>query len=375
MKFTDSAKVGDVKQTKEGYLIATARVARTGVQEYYASELGKVATAAGFKPGDVVRVNRPESEVFSDKSLQTLTRVPATVDHPSEQVTADNWAQYSVGDVGDAYARDGEWIVVNPMIKDANGIKAARTTHKEISMGYNADLVVARDKAIADFDMTNIEFNHLALVGAGRAGHQARIGDAWGASPVTDNQPGDAPKPAKGGQQMTTKTVVLGDKAVQVAVDDVAAIEQFKADTSKALADAKAEHTAAIEDKDTQIGQLKVDLKAAQDAAIVDVDKLVAQRTELVTTIKAIDSKIDPTGKTDAELRKAAVASKLGDEFVGDAEEAEINGMFKAIAKDAKPAEQDPVRDQFRQSYGDTSNISDARKGYLDRINRKAKEA
>lgn len=347
MRFSDSAKVGETKTTSEGYLVATARVARTGVQHYLASELGDVAINAGFKPTDVVRVNRPESEVFSAKSLNTLTRLPATVDHPAEPVTSDNWSKYAVGDVGDAYARDGVWVVVNPMIKDSRGVTAAQTTHKEISMGYTANIVPATDKAIADFDMTDIRFNHLALVVAGRAGHQARIGDSWGASPVSDHQPGGLPITEKGGHMSDQlKTVVLGDKAVQVAVTDVAAIEQFKTDSVKALSDAKAEHKTAIAAKDEEIGRLKADLKAAKDAAVIDVDALVAARTELVTKVKAIDAKIDPTGLTDAALRKAAVAAKLGDAMVKDASEAEINGMFKAIAKDAKPT--DPVADAIR---------------------------
>lgn len=372
MKFTDSAKIGGVKQTKEGYLVATARVARTGVQHYLASELGDIALSAGFKPNDVVRVNRPESEVFSQDSLNTLTRLPATVDHPAEQVTSENWSKYSVGDVGDAYTRDGEWIVVNPMIKDANGVQAARTTHKEISMGYTANIVEAKDKSIADFEQTDIRFNHLALVPAGRAGHEARIGDSWGISPVVDNQPGSTPKPERGGRMSDQlKTVVLGDSAVQVAVSDVAAIEQFKTDSAKALSDAKAEHKAAIDAKDEEIGKLKTELKTAQDAAKIDVDKLVADRSALVTQVKAIDAKIDPTGKTDAELRKAAVASKLGDEMVADAGEAEINGMFKAIAKDAKPA--DPVRDAFSKVAD--HDVNDAHSDYVARLTRQNKEA
>ena len=371
IRFTDSAKIGGVKKTKEGYLVATARVARIGVQNYLASELGDVAINAGFKPDDVVRVNRPESEVFSDKSLSTITRIPVTVDHPSEQVTSDNWLKYAVGDVGDAYTRDGDWIVVNPMIKDSRGIHAAQTTHKEISMGYTANIVVAADKEISDFDMTDISYNHQALVPAGRAGSQARIGDSWGAAPISDNQPGATPnnRPKEG--HMTTKTVVLGDKAVQVLAEDAAEVERFKDATTQALADAEAQHKTAIEAKDEEIGKLKADLKAAQDAAVIDVDALVAARSELVTQVKAIDASIDPTGLTDAELRKAAVVAKLGDELVADAGEAEITGMFKAIAKDAKPS--DPVRDAFGKAT-DTS-ISDSRQRYLDRLTRKTKEA
>src|SRR5699024_1602747 len=130
-----------------------------------------------------------------------------------------------------------------------------------------------------------------ALVPAGRAGHQARIGDSWGAEPVQDYQPGVKPKPVEGGHMSDQlKTVVLGDKAVQVAVSDVAAIEQFKKDSAKALADAQTKHEAAITAKDEEIGKLRVELQQAKDAANIDVDSLVAARTELVNQVKAIDA-------------------------------------------------------------------------------------
>src|SRR5690625_463571 len=371
MRFNDRVSAGQIKQTGEGYLVATAKVARTGVQKYYDAELGDVATRAGFNPSDIVRVYRHPDQVFAQDTLNSLARVPVTIDHPRESVNADNWSQYAVGEVGDAFTKDGEWIIVNPMIKDAKGIEAAKTTHKEISMGYRANIVKARDGIDEDFEMTDIRMNHLALVSRGRAGSQARIGDSWGAAPISDNQPGDTPnnRPKEG--HMTTKTVVLGDKAVQVLAEDAAEVERFKDATTQALADAEAQHKTAIEAKDEEIGKLKADLKAAQDAAVIDVDALVAARSELVTQVKAIDASIDPTGLTDAELRKAAVVAKLGDELVADAGEAEITGMFKAIAKDAKPS--DPVRDAFGKAT-DTS-ISDSRQRYLDRLTRKTKEA
>src|SRR5690554_5387351 len=170
MRFNDRVSVGQTKQTSEGYLVATAKVARTGVQEYYAAELGDVAAQAGFKPNDIVRVYRHPDQVFAQDTLNSITRVPVTIDHPQESVNADNWSQYAVGEVGDAFAKDGEWIVVNPMIKDSKGIEAAKTTHKEISMGYNANIVKARDGIDADFEMTDICMNQI-----GRASCRERV--------------------------------------------------------------------------------------------------------------------------------------------------------------------------------------------------------
>lgn len=156
------------------------------------------------------------------------------------------------------------------------------------------------------------------------------------------------------------KTVVLGDKAVQVAVTDVAAIEQYKTDMQRKLSDAEAAKKKVEEDKDEEIGKLKADLKKAQDAAVIDVDALVAARSELVATVKALDAKIDVSGKSDADLRKAAVAAKLGDGMVQGASDAEINGMFKAIAKDAKPG--NPVVDAIKHgvvNVGDAKTMAD----------------
>lgn len=375
IRFVDRANVGDVKEIEGGYLVATTRVARTGVQLYLASELGDVAIDAGFSPDDVVRVYRHPDEVFHKDSLASITRVPVTVDHPPESVTADNWSEFSVGDVGDAYSTEKEWIVVNPMIKDAAAIQAARTTHKEISMGYGAVIVKARDGLEADFEQKNIRYNHLALVPKGRAGDMARIGDAWGAAPVKDFQPGNKPNTEKGGRMSDQlKAVVLGDKVVQVAVGDLAAIEQFKTDTTKRIADAETAHATAISAKDEEIGKLRVDLAQAQKDAAIDVDALVVARTEFLGLLDAIAPGMETKGKSDAELRKAAVAKTLGDEMVANASDAEISGMFKAMSKGK--TSQNPVADAFKGGVKSSDNtaLNDATSAYHDRLTRKNKE-
>ena len=170
----------------------------------------------------------------------------------------------------------------------------------------------------------------------------------------------------------STKAVILGDSVVQVSVSDALLIEQFKDASAKALADAEAKHKAAIAAKDEEIGKLKAELADAKKAAEIDVDALVAARTELVAQVKAIDAKIDPKGLSDAELRKAAVAAKLGDEMVKDASDAEISGMFKAIVKDTKPT--DPVGEALKHRVGDADPVNDAQASYVARLTRQ-KEA
>lgn len=318
IRFTDAAKIGGTKKTQEGYLVATSRVARTGVQIYRADEIGDIATAAGFAGGDAVRVYRAPDQVFHADTLASITRVPVTIDHPPEMVDADNWSEYAVGDVGDAYARDGEWIVVNPMIKDAAARKAAETTHAEISMGYTANIVKARDGVDADFEMVDIRMNHLALVPRGRAGSQARIGDAktWGASPVTVED-----------KQMTElKTVILGDKAVQVEAKD--------ADTVAAILK---DHKSALDAKDAKIGELEVKLADANAKVLTDA--------QIAGLVKA---------KVKADTERAAVIAKIGDK-AKDWSDSQIEGAYLAL--DAAPA---AVDDTARKALADMKPIQDA---------------
>lgn len=366
MKFLDRASVGAVKETAEGYLVATSRVARTGVQEYLARELGDIATAAGFKPDDVVRVYRHADQVFHKDSLTSITRLPVTIDHPGEDVTADNWAKLAVGDIGDAYATEPEWIVVNPMLKDAAAVKAARSTHPELSMGYSANIVKARDGLDADFEVSDIRYNHLALVPKARAGDKARIGDGWGVSPIEidDSQPGGMPK-TKGGLQMPDlKTLVLGDSAVQVAVADAAAIEKFKADTAKLLADAKSVADAAIAAKDAELAKVQAALDDAKTKILsdADLDKRVAARAELVAAAHAIAPEVKTTGLSDADIRKATVVAKLGDAAIAGKSAAYIDARFDILADSAK-TEENPVAGAFKLGV---LNVGDAGKNMQD---------
>lgn len=379
IRFNDRVSVGEIKDTKEGYLVATARVARTGEQLYLAGELGEAATKAGFKPTDVVRVYRHADQVFSDSTLSSVTRVPVTLDHPPESVTAENWAKYSKGEVGDAYTKDTEWIVVNPMIKDAAAVQAARTTHREISMGYDAEIVPARDGIDADFEMHNIRMNHLALVPRGRAGDKARIGDSWGISPVNDNeptQPGTPPK-TEGGH-MTTKTVVLGDKAVQVLAEDAAEVERYKDSLAQQMADAQSTHDAAVAAKDAELAKLQAKLDDATGKILsdADLDAKVAARAELVSVAKSIAPEVKTEGVKDADIRKAVVTAKLGDSAIADKSDAYIDARFDILAEDAKP--NDPVAGAFKKGIktndADTE-LNDAHNGYVARLTRQTKEA
>ena len=285
LKFQDRATVGATKDTQDGYLVATSKIARTGIQLYRADEVGLIGSHA-------VRVYRAESEVFSKDALASLQHAPVTLNHPKELVTSDNWASLAKGEVSTDILRDGDYLAASLIIKDSDAATAARSTHKEISLGYTASITmqdgVSPSGEKYDAVMTGFNYNHLALVPKGRAGDKARIGDSadhWGASPVTTKGPA-----------MELTKVVIGDKAINVAASDA---DVF---------------TKLIADKDTAIGTLKAELADAQSKIMTD---------------EQITAKV--AAMADAATKRAAVKAKFGDEAVKDASDAEIAGMYRVI--------------------------------------------
>ena len=329
-RFTDAATIAGARKTQDGYLVAEAFAVRTGVQHYTGAEVGLIDR-------DVVRVWRPEDEVKDPASVRTFSHAPITLGHP-EKVTADNWRDLAKGEVSTEAAWDGNKIKLPLIVKDAEAIAAIEGGTRELSAGYTCALEfsdgVTPEGESYDAIQRNIRINHLAIVPRGRAGSECRIGDGadkWGAAPITPS------KQKEDTMSDALKTVVLGDKAAQVAVADAQIIEQFKADQAKALADAQAAHDKAIAAKDAEIDKIKGQLDAANEKVLDDaaLDKRVADRADLIGKAQTIAKDVKTAGLSDAEIRKAAVVAKLGDAAVADKSDAYIEARFDVLAEDA----------------------------------------
>lgn len=164
------------------------------------------------------------------------------------------------------------------------------------------------------------------------------------------------------------KTVVLGDKAAQVAVADAAIIEQFKADQVKALSDAESRHAEELAAKDTEIATKDAKITELEGKVLSDEDKakLVADRVALETKAAKITDEVKPLGMTDAALRKAVVVAKLGDEAVNGKSEAYIDARFDILAEDAAKA--DPLADAITSGTVTTDGATEADKAYSDSL-------
>ena len=335
MQFTDAVAVSGTRRTADGYLVAEARSVRTGVQLYAGHEVGKPELP-------VVRVYRPADQVFADASLQSFTHAPVTMDHPAEAVTADNWKKLAVGEVSTAAKKDGEWVHLPLILKDAVAIDEVASGKRELSAGYTCELVwgdgVTPDGEAFNATQTNIKINHLAIVDRARAGSKARIGDgvrSWGACPVTNDQKPEEDK------IMNLKTVTVDGIPVEVTDQGatvIATLQTRLADAvSKITATEMAHHT-AVAAKDADLAKKDAEIDALK-AKVLDekaLDAKVQARADLISVAKSIAKDVKTEGLTDADIRKAVVVAKLGDAALAGKPEAYIDARFDILAEDAK---------------------------------------
>lgn len=155
------------KYDSNGFLRDTPIVGRVGLL-YYRNADGSTRT----------EYRRPE-EAFNQDSLDSLNGVPVLIEHHG-LVTGNNFTakkNSTVGTVLTSGKQDGSNIRADVVIH-----QKLTTPNREISCGYTCDNV-KNDEGFTDpttgvtpdYFQTNIRYNHISLVRAGRAGSVARL--------------------------------------------------------------------------------------------------------------------------------------------------------------------------------------------------------
>lgn len=353
MMLYDTIDASGARLTKDGYLVAEANVARTGIQLYSADELGMTD-----RSGEVIRVYRPPEEVFAADAMASYAHRPVTVDHPHQLVDASNWKDHAKGQTGDEVLRDGEFVRVPLMLMDEQAIDDWRAGKRELSMGYTMDLDITdgetEDGQHYDAIQRNLRMNHLALVSRARGGSKLRLGD---------NTPEDS-------RMSDTKltTVMVDGLSVETTDAGAQAISKLTkelADAHKAAEDAGTAHTEALAAKDKELAQKDAEIDALKGKILSDedLDKRVKDRADLIATAKTIADK-DYTGMSDSDIRKAAVSAKLGSKAVDGKSDDYILARFDILSEDAS---QDGVRRVLRS--GDAAPVDNVSKAHDSMIN------
>lgn len=349
----DAVAISGTRKTRDGYLVTEARCARTGVQDYAGHEVGRADMP-------VVRVYRPESEVFSRQALASYAYRPATMGHPAEGVTADNWKKEAVGQTGGEISKDGGYVRVPLVLMDAAAIATVEGGTREISMGYDCRLDwtagTTPDGRAYDAVQRDLRMNHLALVERGRAGPACRVGDGT--------------RPKQGPAKHEVQTMKLTVDGITYEVSDQAAelVTKLQNDAKAAnavAAKAAADLEAANKARDAAVGER--DALKSQMPTAGALDKMAADRAVCIDAAKKLCPDIVADGKSLADIRAHVVKAKLGDGAVTNRSADYIAAAFDTLTSTGGGA--DPVADMLRSGRAaDTGVKKSARDGYLNGI-------
>lgn len=395
MFLADTLTLDAPKRTKEGFLAVRAKAARAGVYDYKGCEVDP--EGKHFTADQVVKVYRSPEEVFDRDSVHSFLLKPITDDHPSVPVTADNWKQHARG-VNAGAMRDGDFLAFDLVLMDAAAIKAVDSGKKQLSNGYQSEIVigggVAPDGTRYDAEQKNIRGNHVALVDKGRAGPECRIGDVaicdaapddlagrllgegqtyrltdddgnfLGERRMTSSSHAGAPR-QEGRDLMATKTITFDGMPIEATDQAEAAIRKLESEV-KNLNDAKSKAetdlATAVTDKANLEAKVTTLVKQIEDAKVTPAQLRDAAKAYQAVVDKAKALGVKVTDEMDeVAIMKAAVAAKVGDAGK-DWNDEQVAASFASLAL-SKDAKIDPVRAVIANGsvqIGDTASIRDA---------------
>ena len=279
-------KITQREFTDEGFLRVPGKVARTGIQQYLASELGLDGDA-----NRIVNVYRPEEEVFHADSLASYAATDVTLTHPDELVNSKNYNRTSKGVVtGPGERTSDNFVQCNLLIKSQDAVDAVMNGTAELSAGYTAVYDntpgITPDGTPYEFKQTKIRINHVAIVDRARAGTEARIFDS--------NKP-------TGGNSMPANITLDSGRVIDVAD---AANATVVADAFDRLQKRVTDAEAADSVKQAQL-----------DASSAKVDDLTAklEKANSLTSDAAIKARVEEISQCQVRARKIA-----GDKFSCD---------------------------------------------------------
>jgi hypothetical protein len=360
----------DVQYTDEGYLKAVPRICRTGIQLYGGDECGRPDLK-------LVRVYRPEDQVFKTQTMHGYARLPITLDHPGVHVSAQNWKDHAVGETGDDVTRDGTTVRVPFMLRDAKAVAAFKAGTNQLSVGYTCDLKwqdgETTDGSRYDAVQVNIRPNHLAVVDAARGGPQLTIGDNKGEDTMTVKMTVDGLQAIVADEQSASiiqKTVDNLKQKLADAVEDAKKRDEDDEDKNDALRQLQADHKKALETKDGEIAALK---KVAEDAKLTadKLDTLVKDRLLVIDKARALNSKVQTDGKELADIRRQVVLASMTD--AKDWSDDKVEGAFNYMASQIK-GQATQMGDVVR-NFNTPLAVVDARQKAYDDYDREAAEA
>lgn len=322
--------------TPEGYLRDSPVIARSGVQEYRLAN------------GKIRKEYRPEEVVFDAAALAAVHGIPIIDTHVG-LMTAANVRQHSIGTVLSAGRQDGTNMLADIVIHDPTPV--TKHGRKELSLAYavKTEEVPGVTPQGEHYDAKVVaitRYDHLAIVGKGRAGVARLRMDSDDAISTDLPEPTDDTPPLNSQKDMTMADAApKNDKLVVVRVDGleyqaVPEVERALNRINGELTAAKLRADAAEAERDslqTKIAKHQAELEQVRS----DAAGTVRARLQLEAVAKAneVDVRVDDSDRVIREkvIRKLNSDESIkfdgkSDDYVGFAFDAAVDTAAKAKA-------------------------------------------
>jgi len=341
--------------TPEGYLIVPATISRPGTQTYKAKELvaDELSLPFNFKPDDAVVVYRPSEEVFKAESIDSFKNIAVTNNHPPEFLNSKNYKKYSVGIVLSDVGSDEKHVQATLKITDYDTINEIKDGKVDMSAGYSSNIYfedgLTPEGEAYQAIQKDIIGNHVAVVMRGRAGSEVKLKDglenpsersetlaAEGVSKKTGSEAseafGEGVRKSRG-----TEEEELGSDGVPGSSTSSPFGDEIKVTETTDVGDEinknMKELTMKLEDAMTKINEL-TEANEKLSSQVLDqagIDSLVEDRMTLMDSCMKLVPGIDYTGKSNLELKKEVLMSKMPNVSLDDKSSDYVNAAFDVM--------------------------------------------
>lgn len=334
------------RYTDEGFLEVPAFIARPGIQEYNAFELG----LTDRDPTVVVRVYRPPEAVFEQASLDSFSNKPVTNNHPPGLIDSNNAIKFAVGHTGKQIAKVEGKVQATLHVISKEAIDEIEAGKTQLSNGYTADVTfspgVTPDGDSFDALQHNIRGNHIAIVDRARGGPELQVFD-------------DHPKPQ---ETKMPKLITIDGVDYEVSEQAAQAIGKVQQKVADAADTAKAQakvHQQALDAVKAEKDSLQAQLDEAKSKVMTaeQLDARIEERSRLIEDARKVFPDVEWKGKTEKEIRQAVVDTKAKN-VNGDSEEY-IKARFDMLVADAKDNPGDPLNTAMAQQVADAKKKND----------------
>ncbi|AUN22254.1 hypothetical protein RSJ22_12740 [Clostridium botulinum] len=292
----------NMTRTPEGFLIChNVPIARTGWYEYLPQELGIEGNQ-----NELVKVYRDPEEVFSNSAIASFEGKPVTDEHPPDLLTSENSKIFIKGTTQNVRQdkKEPNLLIADLIIYDSTLINEIDQGKREVSCGYECDYKENED---GTYSQIQIRGNHVAVVEAGRAGHEVAIKDSKYRKLEGEKKVSKKVKiPQKKGP-VTNILTALGFKhyAADAEPDEISntldqLVEERGTGEDEEIEETKENKEEKIESKDENPDVAKLTQQVSQLSNLVE--KLIANQNKEKAPEEAIDEVINKLeGQEDEE--------------------------------------------------------------------------